>query len=108
MNGYSDDHNENRLILTDNSCNTPLSSNQIFTGVFRDISDYRTVKVFAVSDKDSALNGLEVHFSTDGIAIDMVKRYTLLANVPLVASLSVITRYMRIKYTNGFASGFCG
>ena len=55
--------------------------------------------VFA--DVASAVNGFTIQQSTDGTNWDEVTSYGILASTNLTFSVAVVSRYLRVVYTNG-------
>ncbi len=105
LQNYQDNYNEyktdTKLISVQNSSSTPLSSNSVFNGVYEDISDYSTLTVSCLSDKNSASNGLQICFSADGITDHYIKTYTIYSNDIFIDTITIPFTYFKIKYTNG-------
>ena len=75
--------------------------NAIFTGEWFDTLNYGTSIVSVATDKDSAINGLEVQYSNDTTHIDQEDKFNIKANIGKVFTFGMANRYFRIKYTNG-------
>lgn len=84
-----------------NSTSTPLGAGAVFTGTFEDVLGYANVAVSIYSSHASAVDGLEIQFSSNGIDVDETDNYTISASTGNQFSFGVIARYYRIKYTNG-------
>ena len=85
-----------------NSSKTPLAAGASFTGSeWEDMIDYGIVTISVVTDADSAIDGLNIQWSTDGINVEDNDPYTLFANSSKTYTFGPAGRYVRIKYTNG-------
>jgi hypothetical protein len=81
-----------------NSSTTPLGAGATFTGVFIDQTAFGAAAIHVLADKDGTLL---VDNSGDGVVTDRVSSFSVLANVPFFIGLSQLTRYIRVRYTNG-------
>jgi len=84
-----------------NSSVIPLLANATFTGEWQDSSIYGTVIVGVISDKPSAINGLRIEYSADGINVEQGDSYSIQANNGKTFSFGMANRYIRIVYVNG-------
>ena len=88
-------------ICSENSTNTPLDSNEVFTGDWQDTLDYSEVIVSVNSDKNSATNGLVINWSSNGVIVDETDEFTISANRGKTFSFPCNRKYVKITYTNG-------
>lgn len=88
-------------VSTDNSTSTPLTGDELYTGVWEIISNFGVVVVTLISDKASATNGFMIEFSSDGINVDIYDNYTIPALTGKTFTFQTACKYFRIKYTNG-------
>ncbi len=94
LSGYVDDNN---------SSSTPLSAGATFTGVATEVLDYGIIYVNVYSDQESATDGLEIHFSSDGTTwrAGLGDVFTIFANTEKTFSFQAHKRYFRVVYENG-------
>jgi hypothetical protein len=95
------DVNSFRKVSTVNSTTIPLYPNCAFEGHWEDISNYSTMSIWVKATKDSALNGLEIHYSADAIETDSMRPITVIASRGTRNQFVVTCRYFKIKYING-------
>jgi hypothetical protein len=88
-------------VSTVNSTNVLLDADETFTGEWEDVLGYSTIALMVHVMEDSATNGLEVQFSSDGINVDDNDRYSIPVNSGSQFSFGVLGQYFRVKYTNG-------
>jgi hypothetical protein len=88
-------------ICEDNTTLDNLSSGGIFTGDWQDTLDYINVAIGVSTNQDSATDGLIVQWSTDGVSVNDVDTFTILANKPKIFTFQPARRYVRVQYTNG-------
>lgn len=91
-------------ISTSNSTNTPLLAGETFTGEWEDITNFGNMNIIIFTDQISAVDGLCIEKSTDGInpiGTDCPDEYTIPANTTKTFSLQCDAKYFRVKYTNG-------
>jgi len=91
----------NGHICEDNTSSTPLLADVVFTGVWQDTLNYNNVIIGIKTDEDSAADGLEVQWSTDGITKDDDDVFTIMGNKGKVFTFCPARRYLRLVYTNG-------
>ncbi len=89
------------FISTDNSSSSPLVGDAVFTGNAEECSGFAVVTVFVYSDVASATDGLSLELSTDGTNWDRKKTLTLEAGESQAHSLTIVSQYFRLVYTNG-------
>lgn len=96
---------ENHICL-DNTTNIPLGAGEIFTGEWQDALNYVEIRVSVITDQNSAIDGLEIQWSDDGVTlVDGVEdNYTVLANKGKAFSTPRNWRYFRIIYSNGLVA----
>ena len=83
-----------------NSTNTPLAENEVFTGEPTETLDYAVVNISVFADAPSAIDGLSIEQSCDGIHWDIDDKYTIQANTGKTFSIQTACKYYRIVYTN--------
>jgi hypothetical protein len=89
-------------LCTNNSTETPLGAGGVYTGTAENILPYNGIALFVKSDADSALVGLEIQFSKDGVNNwQTSEAYTVLANAAKWFTPPSFGVYFRVKYTNG-------
>lgn len=84
----------------DNSTKTLLGVSDVFTGRGEDVSPFSTVSVFVFCNQPSALLGISMQFSVDGVNWDRKIEYTVPANIVQRYSFPVEAQFFRIVYTN--------
>lgn len=87
-----------------NSSSTNLAANATFTGQWEDVSKYGSVSITIHSSHNSAINGVKIEYSTDGVNVDLIHQYTQdVSTLPSggAALLPLKTKYFRMVYTNG-------
>ena len=89
------------VVSTQNSSTTPLGANATFTGAFINALEFVDVVISIFTDQGSATNGLKFDTSSDGVNIDDVDDYTILANSGKQYSVGLNSQYFRVRYTNG-------
>lgn len=87
----------------ENTTIIPLGADEVFLGSdWQDALDYGVLSIAVGSDQDSAVDGLEVQWSTDGInPIVAPDIFTIFANIGKTFTFGPAARYYRVKYTNG-------
>lgn len=84
-----------------NSTTTLLVAGEEFIGDEVDILDYAIIFVSVYSDVASAVDGLELQQSCDGLNWDIKDVFTIEAATGKIFSVQPGCRYFRVKYTNG-------
>lgn len=84
-----------------NSSSTPLSGSGVFTGSWIDVLEFAHVCVQVYSSHDSATDGLQIQWSSDGTNIDDTDSFTIPAVTGKVFTFGPQAKYYRILYTNG-------
>lgn len=84
-----------------NSSNTPLAPGGTFTGQWVDITGLGIGYVSVYSDQASAIDGLIIEQSTDGINADHFDLYTIPALTGKNFAINLHARYIRVRYING-------
>ena len=84
-----------------NSTTDNLLANDTFTGTAIDTLDYSALTISVHSDVASAIDGLVVQYSVDGIDWHDGEVYTIIAGANKFFTPTLQSRYMRIIYTNG-------
>ena len=93
-------------IVAANSTNTPLLADETFTGEWYDAEEYSNLTVVVISDRDSAIDGFRLEYSSDSINIDDVDQFSIKAinggtGENRQFSFPIPTRYFRVVYING-------
>lgn len=93
-------------VSTLNSSNTPLLADEVFLGVWEDVSNYAGLTVTVVTDQYSAVGGGRAQWSIDGTDLGIIdsgalQAVTIPPNVPVSFEFSRKAKYFRIRYTNG-------
>ena len=88
-------------ICEDNSTDVALSASEVFEGVWQDTLNYNVIIIGIKADQDSASDGLEVLWSSDGITEHDDDVFTISANRGKVFTFSPARRYLKLRYTNG-------
>ena len=84
-----------------NSSTTPLIANAVFTGSAFNVTGYVAINVNVKSDVPSAIGGIKVEFSPDGINWDHSHSTTYTAATGVGYIFNVEFKFARIVYTNG-------
>lgn len=85
-----------------NSTSTPLLAGQTFTGEAEETLNHGTIFVSIYSDVASAINGLVVEQSTDGVTWGRFDdSFTISAGTGKNFSINPHAKYFRVTYTNG-------
>lgn len=90
----------NSLVSVSNSSTTNLAANGVFTGTAEDISEYSTIMVTIFADQASAVDGLQILQSSNGVDWDYGDKFTIPANTGKTFSAGVVAKFFRIVYTN--------
>ena len=88
-------------ISEENSSSTPLLANATFTGEWEDITNNGIFIVTVNASHVSAIDGLCICFSTDGVNTDSTDEFTIPANTGKTFSFQAATRYFKLTYVNG-------
>lgn len=89
-----------KLISAGNSTNTPLGASATFTGTFESTMGASALTILIFQDQNSAVDGLVVEWSSNGVDVDETDKFTLSANKGKQFSFGIPGQYFRIKYTN--------
>ena len=90
------------MVDADNSTITPLLADEEFIGEWKETLDYAEISVTTYSNVASAVDGLCIEFSSDGVGLNGCgDNYTLSAGAEKTFSFQPQRRYYRVKYTNG-------
>jgi len=87
-------------ICEDNSTSTPLPIDGVFEGAWQDTIDYGTISVGICTDQDSATDGLQVLWSSDGVNTCDKDVFTILADKGKIFTFGPARRYVKIIFTN--------
>lgn len=91
-------------ISEQNSTDTLLGANSSFVGTFQEVKDYAVISVLLFSDQVSAIDGLVLEWSSDGINADGTDKFTYPGPTALASNVftfGTYGRFFRIRYTNG-------
>lgn len=91
----------NAIISSGNSTTTPLGIGAEFTGDWEECLGYSNISITLSSDVASAVDGIIVEWSTDGVNVDNSDPYTVVSPFEDTLNFGVITRYYRVRYING-------
>lgn len=72
-----------------------------FTGGWEDNIDFGTIIVGIKADQNSAVDGLMIEWSSDGVTVHDLDTYTIYANIGKTFSFQPVRRYFRVRYING-------
>jgi hypothetical protein len=79
-----------------------LGPGEVFTGsAWQDTLNYGVLSINISTDIDSAVDGLEIQWSSDKVARTDSDVFSIFANNPKTYTFGPAQRYYRIKYTNG-------
>lgn len=94
---------ENRGVVVDagNSTTVALLAGASFVGTFVDCEGFGSVSVVVNTDADSAVDGFQLEFSTDGVNVDDGGITSIVADEPRRVVLTVTAKFFRVNYTNG-------
>lgn len=84
-----------------NSTITTLAADAVYTGTFETTVGRPCIAIQVRADKASATNGLEFHWSTDGVNPSDTITYTVPANANRSFAFYNVRPFFRTKYTNG-------
>lgn len=85
-----------------NSTTALLGSGATFTGAWRDLSQFVNITLMIKADVISAVGGLKIQYSTDGVTVTRELSGTYIPDSKgLYLTLPSESRYFRIIYTNG-------
>jgi hypothetical protein len=84
-----------------NSTDTPLGIGATFTGTWEEVLDYSQIVILVKTDQYSAIDGLMIEWSCDGINIDAEDKFTIKANAGKIFTFGAVGKYYKITYTNG-------
>lgn len=91
----------NNKVDNNNSTILPLNPSGEFLGQWTNILNYSMIILQITTNVSSAIDGVEIQWSSDGINIDDYDYYTINANGGKIFSFGCQNKYYRIKYTNG-------
>lgn len=86
-------------VSVDNSTSTPLTASAVWVGSAEVVTEYSSLSITVHSDVASTVDGLELQASSDGTNWDHVKKLTNNGND--THSFTIVSKYFRVKYTNG-------
>jgi len=86
---------------TGNSTNTPLGANGTFTGTPVFVQDFAAIGVFVYSNVGSAVDGLKMQWSVDGVVWAETLAFTLLPSIAGSYTVGPRAAYFRVVFTNG-------
>ena len=88
------------LSLAD-STTTALGIGAVYIGTPFSTNGYAKIVGSAYSDQASAVDGLEIQQSQDGVNWDVISAFTVSAGVGLAFSVEIVAPHARLRYTNG-------
>lgn len=89
------------MVDASNTSIVPLASGAVFTGSAADTLDYAEICVSVFTDVDSAVDGLCLEFSSDGLTWYDGGCMGIAASKAKTFSFQPERKYYRLKYTNG-------
>lgn len=90
------------IIDANNTTDTPLAGGATYTGSWTEVTKYNSINLGVFSDVDSAVDGLKVQYSYDGITQHHQHVWTFYGGSNGIAyQLSSEFRYFRVQYVNG-------
>lgn len=84
-----------------NSTTAALAANLQFTGVWKDVTAFKSIFLFQQANQGSATGGLKVQFSNDGSTVDFSWDISTTANVPKSYKIPIFGKYFRVLFVNG-------
>jgi len=89
-------------VVDTQSTTTPLGAGGSFVGSeFTELLDSACLSLGVFTDVDSAINGLMIEWSSDGVNIDKTDQHKILANVGQEFTHGLNFKFFRIKFNNG-------
>ncbi len=94
------------LVSANNSVATSLATGGVYSGTSDDLIGYAGITVLVETSQDSAVDGLELQFSTDNVNFDRIKKTSIDTTGTgdfgaYITNLASVARYFRLKFTNG-------
>jgi len=86
---------------TGNSTATPLPGGGVFTGAAVFVQDYAAIGVHVFANVGSAVDGLKMQWSTDGVVWSETLAFTLLPSIAGSYTVGPRAAYFRVVFTNG-------
>lgn len=84
-----------------NTTSVALGIDGVYTGATQEVLDYPLIFINVYSDVASAIDGLSIQQSSDGINWDHTDEYTIPASTGKNYSVQRMAKYFRVVYTNG-------
>lgn len=84
-----------------NATTTPLGISGVYTGTGESTLSVNAIQVNVFTNKNSAVNGLQIQQSMDNTNWDIIDSFTVLANVGQGITVQATAEFYRIVYTNG-------
>lgn len=85
-----------------NTTSELLLADEVFLGAeWQDMLDYGVLTISVNSDVDSAVDGLEIQWSYDGINSSDSDVFTIIGGIAKTFTFGPAQRYYRVQYTNG-------
>lgn len=91
---------ENGVVSAGNSTSANLIANAVFTGIAEDVTEFSTIMVSVFSSAASAVDGLQIQQSSDGVNWDLSDVLSIPAATGKTFSFGVQARFYRLVYTN--------
>lgn len=92
------------MVDANNTTVVSLGADETFTGAATEVLDYANMFVNVSSDQDSAIDGLTIEQSVDGVNWIYIDKMSIEANSPKQFSYGCANAFMRVTYTNGTVS----
>ena len=88
-------------LSTLNSSVVTLGISSTFTGTFEEVLDFAHITIFVFANVASAVDGLKIDWSQDGVTVDRSDVFSIPANNGRDFTFGPFGRYFRIRYVNG-------
>jgi len=84
-----------------NSTSTPLAANAVFTGTPVFVQDFAAIGVFVFANVGSAVDGIKLQWSVDGVLWTETLAFTLLPSIAGSYTVGPRAAWFRLVFTNG-------
>lgn len=88
----------------ENSTTATLAANLQFTGVWKNVTAFKSVNIYHLSNQNSAPSGLKLQFSNDGSNIDFSFDIGVGSNSNKYFKLPIYGKFFRVIYVNGITA----
>lgn len=101
MSGWAWDDAATNVVSDDNSTTANLTAGSTFTGTWEECLGFGTITVMVNASHASATDGLKIEWSGDGSTVHADDLFSHVGGSGEVWSFGVISKYFRVRYTNG-------